>query len=93
MTISANKKKDHADQMRQWLLVDSGLDYFPTGYEQENMKRHYGEIFKAYENGKANMDELLSAAEGRLRGLFFRSAYKFAVAASQISCFRIDVIE
>ena len=61
------------NNLGQWLLSGSGMDYFPDYYEQEKWKHQYGLMLQAFEKGEATLDELALAAEGRLRAWFFRS--------------------
>ena len=63
----------------QWLLEDSGMDHFPDYAERESWKQKYGLALQAFEKGEASMDDLFSAAEGKLRARFFRSAERFSL--------------
>ena len=67
------------NNLGQWLLSGSGMDYVPDYYEQEKWKQQYGTVLKAFEEGEATMDDLVLAAEGRLRAWFFRSAGRFSL--------------
>ena len=67
------------NNLGQWLLSGSGMDYVPDYYEQEKWKQQYGVTLQAFEKGEATLDELVLAAEGRFRAWFFRSAGRFSL--------------
>lgn len=91
----------------QWLLSGSGMDYVPDYHEQEQWKQQYGVTLQAFEKGEANLDDLVLAAEGRLRAWFFRSAGRFSLIHPRFmvyvfmllkeehirNCFPVEIVE
>ena len=75
------------EQDCEWLLEGSGADHFLNYDERESLKNQYGKIFQAFERGQANMDELFSAAEGRFRAWFFRSAERLPLIHPNFSVY------
>ena len=95
------------NNLGQWLLSGSGMDYVPDYYEQEKWKQQYGVTLQAFEKGEATLDELALAAEGRLRAWFFRSAERFSLIHPRFTvyvnmllgeehirkCFPVEIVE
>ena len=95
------------NNLGQWLLSGSGMDCFPDYYEQEKWKQQYGVTLQAFEKGEANLEDLVLAAEGRLRAWFFRSAGRFSLIHPRFTvyvnmllgeehirkCFPVEIVE